>query len=348
MAIVYDGPVLPDDLTTYVRQVPVPSNFILDQVLPNVYINSNRIDIGQITRTNRTARFRAFDANLHRAQRDVAQVSSVQLPPLSDTLITGELERLRLEFARTQGTNQEVFVDAIYDDATTLTHYVQNRMELARGDLLTDGKFTMMGAANGEPGIEADFGVPGGNFFTAGTLWSTTGSADPLSDINGWVTYYIGLNGYAPGGMYITRSILNYMLANANIRVLAGTIVGSPSIVTRSTVDQALDARSLPPILGVYDAQVDVDGSSTRITPNNKVIFVPPSDQPFGRTVWGVSATALELVDSNEADLSFEEAPGIVAVVEKEGPPYRQFVFADAVGMPVLDNPRGLMVSTVF
>jgi hypothetical protein len=33
--------------------------------------------------------------------------------------------------------------------------------------------------------------------------------------------------------------------------------------------------------------------------------------------------------------------------VEKDGPPYRQYDFVDAVGMPVLDNPRGLMVATV-
>jgi hypothetical protein len=70
MAIVYDGPVLPDDLTDFVREVPVPANFILDQLLPNVYIDTNQVDVGQITRTNRTARFRAYDANLHRAQRD--------------------------------------------------------------------------------------------------------------------------------------------------------------------------------------------------------------------------------------------------------------------------------------
>jgi hypothetical protein len=54
----------------------------------------------------------------------------------------------------------------------------------------------------------------------------------------------------------------------------------------------------------------------------------------------GVTATALELVNSNESDLSFEDAPGIVGVVEKVGPPYRQFTFVDACGMPVLDSAR--------
>lgn len=346
MAIVYDGPVLPDDLTTFVRVVPQPANFILDQILPNVHVNSNRVDVGQITRTNRTARFRAYDGALHVNQRDVAQVTSVQLPPVSDVLGMGELERLKLEFARSQGTNQSAFVDAIYNDATTLTNYVQNRMELARGDLLTDGKFTML-SANGEPSLEADFGVPGGNFTTAPILWTSPTTADPLTDINNVVTAYIALNGFAPGGMYINRTILNNLLSNTNIRTATGTILGASTIVTRATIDQLWAAHGLPPILGVYDAQVDLDGVFTRILPVNKVIFVPPTGIPFGRTVWGVTATSLELVGSNLAELDFENAPGIVGVVEKDGPPYREFTFVDAVGMPVLDNPRTLWVLTV-
>jgi hypothetical protein len=346
MPIVYDGPVLPDDLTTFVRGVPQPQQYILDQVLPNRYVNDNRVDVGQITRVNRTARFRAYDAPLHRTQRDTAQVTTVQLPPLSDTLQMGELERIRLEQARTGGSNQQAFINAVYNDAEQLTRNVQNRMELARGDLLTDGKFTML-TASGEPSLEADFGVPGANFVTAGILWSTVATADPIGDINTWVTYYIGLNGYAPGGMYISRQTQNQLLTNASIRVQAGTILGSALMVTRTALDTVIDQRGLPPILGVYDALVDVDGVSTRTVAANKVVFVPPAGQPFGRTVWGVTATALELVEANLSEMSFEEAPGIVGVVEKDGPPYRQYDFVDAVGMPVLDNPRGLLVATV-
>jgi hypothetical protein len=77
------------------------------------------------------------------------------------------------------------------------------------------------------------------------------------------------------------------------------------------------------------------------------VIFLPPNVADLGYTAWGVSATALELVNSNAIDFSFEEASGIVGVVEKVGPPYREFTFVDAVGMPVLQNPRLLMVADV-
>lgn len=351
MAIVTEGPVLPDDLVTYVRVVPQPANFILDQMFPNVYILNNRVDVGQITRTNRTARFRSFDADPHVNRRDTAQVSTVQLPALSDSLSMGELERLRIEQMRFQGQNQAAFVDAVYDDATTLTHNVQNRMELARGDLATDGKFTMLNA-NGEPQLETDWGVPAGNFVTPGVLWNhlTSGQldADPLGDIFTWVNYYILLNGFAPGGMWINRTQLSWLLGNINIRTAAGTILGSSLMVTRPILDQQLEQRGLPPIVGIYDANVDVDGTTTRVIPLNKVIFVPPEGQPFGRTVWGVSVTAMELADMADVGLSFEQAAGIVGIIDKaDSVPYRQTVYVDSVGMPVLDIPRHLMVATV-
>lgn len=346
MAILYDGPVLPDDLTTFVRSVPQPYTLMLNQILPDSYTQTNRVDVGIITRTNRTARFRAYDANLHVAQRDTAQVSSIELPPLSDTLAMGELERLRLEYARTGGTNTSAFIDAIYNDAEILTRNVLNRMELARGDVLTDGKFTL--SNEGGLTIEADFGVPSGNFVTPSTLWSDTTNADPFNDLQAWVTAYININGYAPDGMWVSRQTVTQLLSNAKIRTASGTLLGAASFLSRDQLDAALASRMFPAIRGVYDTQVDVDGVATRTIPANKVIFVPPAGIPFGRTVWGVSATALEIVNSPETTLSFEDAPGIVGAVDKaDSPPFRQNAFVDSVGMPFLDNPKALMVATV-
>jgi hypothetical protein len=61
-----------------------------------------------------------------------------------------------------------------------------------------------------------------------------------------------------------------------------------------------------------------------------------------------VSATALELVNSDQSDMSFEDAAGIVGVVIKEdGVPFRQYAYVDAVAMPILANARRLLVADV-
>jgi hypothetical protein len=51
MAIVFDGPVTPDALTTFVREVPTPSDQVLNQLLPDKLFTKNSIDFAELTRT---------------------------------------------------------------------------------------------------------------------------------------------------------------------------------------------------------------------------------------------------------------------------------------------------------
>jgi hypothetical protein len=345
MAIVFDGPVTPDGLTVFTRNVPSPQEFSLSDLLPDRYFTDNTIDITEITRTNRTARFRAYDGRLHVSERDAGISKQVKLPPLSTSLSMGELERLQLEFARSGGGSPQAIVTATYNDAQNLTREIQARMEQARGDVLTDGKFTLAG--EGGLVLEADYGVPGNHIVAPGTLWTTTASATIVANESAWVDTYVATNGFAPGGQVVSRRVLNLMLQNAEMRSLAASLSGTPSLVTRPALDAALAAFGLPPIIKVYDTVVDVDGTSTRTIPDDRVLFVPPNIADLGYTAWGVSATALELVNSSQVDFSFEDAPGIVGVVEKVGPPYREFTFVDAVGMPVLNNSKLLLVADV-
>src|SRR5687768_9800887 len=121
MALVFDGPVTPDELTTYVRQVPTPADQVLNRLLPDRTFNDNTIDFSEYTRTNRTARFRAYDGRIHVSQRDTMSTKQVSLPPLSSSLNMGELERLKILFAKTGGSSNAAIIDAIYNDATNLT-----------------------------------------------------------------------------------------------------------------------------------------------------------------------------------------------------------------------------------
>lgn len=343
MAILFDGPVSPDALTTFVREVPTPAEFVLNQLLPDRYPRTNTVDLNELTRTNRTARFRAYDGRLHVSERDTSTTKQVKLPPLSTSYSMGEYERLQEEFARTQGTNQAALVNAVYDDATNGTREIQARMEQARGDVLTDGKFTLTG--EGGLFLEADFGIPAAHLVAPAIPWSTVATATVIQNLRTWVDVFIATNGFPPEGMVISNRILGLMLQNAEIRSLAASLSGTPALVTRRTVDDALNGFSLPPISFVYDTKVDVDGTTTAVIPDDRVIL---HGRDVGYTAWGISATSLELVNSNLAELAFENAPGIVGVVEKIGPPYRQFTYVDAVGMPVLENPKRLLVADVI
>lgn len=345
MAIVFDGPVTPDALTAFVREVPTPAEHLLSRILPDRVFNRNTIDLSEMTRTNRAAKFRSFDGRIHRTERDIVATRSVSLPPLSVMNGKGELERLQLEAARTNGDASLAYIDAVYDDATLLVNEMRNRMELARGDVLLDGKFTLAG----EQGLylEADYGLSTDNRVTASTDWDDYANATIVNDMRAWVATYVRLNGFRPGGFVTSERVLGALLQNAEIRSLSASLAGTPQLVTEGALSAALGAFRLPGLSFTYDTQIDVDGVTTPVLPDNVVLFLPPNASDLGFTAWGVSATALELVNSNVSELSFADAPGIVGVVEKSGPPYREETFVDAVGMPVLTNPKRLMVATV-
>ncbi|WP_405375980.1 MULTISPECIES: major capsid protein [unclassified Microbacterium] len=336
MAIFYDAPVTPDDLVAFVREVPTRKELNFLNAFPERHEDSNTVDWSEIIRTNRTARYRSFDGRIHVSQRDAGSDRRVNLLPLSTSLNMGEYERLRLEFARTGGTRADAYQRAIYNDSERLTYEVQNRLEQAWGDVLYDGVLTI-----NEEGIqgEADFGVPANHKVTASTLW-TDEDAPALSDLVSWSDTFEATTGSRPGATWLTRENLRAAQRNKEI---VGAVHGSTSGKTRVNVAELNDlfaSEGIAPVRDLRIARVDVDGTNTAVMPSDKVLLTPEDLGELGHTRFGLSATALELVNANEADLAFEEAPGIVGVVEKVGPPYRQFVFVDAVGMPILENAR--------
>lgn len=343
--IFWDAPVSPDDVTVFVREIPVPRRLSLLNLFPTVYIDDNRIDWAEVVRTNRTARYRSFDGRIHVSERDTGSNKWVNLAPLSTSLSKGEYERLQLEFSRTRGTNTALLQRSVYNDAQNLTGEVQNRLNQAWGDVLTDGKLTI-----NEEGFqgEADYGVPANHIVVAGTPWTTV-SAPAVDMIQGWSDTYETTNGAPPERARTSRRIMRLMQQNQQfIGAIAGTASGKTR-VTMTEINDYLSNEGLPTFGAPIEDRVDVDGVNTRIVPDDRVFFTPADEniRDLGYTAMGVSATALELVNSNESDFTFEQAAGIVGMVIKEGPPFREFTFVDAVGQPYLANAKLLMIADV-
>lgn len=345
--IVFDAPVSPDALTAFVRSVPAQSNLVLSQLFPTVQKLSNQVSFSDITRTNRTARYRAYDGRIHVADRDGYSDKVIKMAPFSDSLNEGEYERLQREFARVGGTRTEALEQAIYDDAEILTRYMQNRMELALGDVLADGIFSP--TLGSEFGGVLDFGVPGNHKITVGTAWATKDSADGIADLVSAADIYEATTGQRPGFVITSRAAQRALLAQtASINAAKGAQTGVTRI-SMPDLDGIFDSEGIPTSERWYtvETQLDVDGASTRVLPADLVIFGPSDPSDLLEFQLGISATSLELVDASLSEMSFEESAGIVGVVEKLGPPYRKFTFVDAIGLPVLKDANKLMVIDV-
>lgn len=343
MAIVFDAPVTPVDLTLFMRAVPVPADNVLLPAFASRNLNTNTVDFGEIVRTNRTARFRSFDGRIHVSERDSSSESRVSLLPLSDSLNKGEYERLQEEFARTSGTNRSLLADAIYNDAENLTNNVYNRLEQAWGDVLVDGVLTIN---EGDYQGEADFGVPTEHKVAAAQLWSNV-AAPALTDLIAWSDQYYNTNGIRPAAIRMTQATARLLQTNTQIiNAIAGAQTGR-NRVNLNEVNDLLNSEGLPAITIQAVKRVDIDGTVTATLPDDRVWFTPENIGDLGYTAWGVSATSLELVNASQVQFAFSSAPGIIGVVEKVGPPYRQFTFADAVAMPILSAPKLLFIAKV-
>lgn len=335
----------PATLTGFVRELPAPRNWFLNQFLPDREVRDIETAVEQLTRTNRAAKFRAFDAETPIGQRDSFKRDRIQLPPLGEKLIVSEFERLQLERVRSRGDNTEALADAVYDDAEVITGHVRARMELARGDVLTDGKFTLAGE-NGLT-LEADYGLPADHSVAPATVWSDHANATVLQDLRGWADTYTDDAGEPPGMMVTTRTIIGHMLQSAEIRDLIGAATGAPNIVTEQQLNTALNAHGLPSVTE-YNARIDQDGTSTRPIPEDHLVMLPQDPSALGSTVWGITAEALDLAAGDNPSLDFEEAPGLVGVVMREGDPFKLMTKVTGVGLPVLADPRKLLVADVL
>jgi Phage major capsid protein E len=337
MAIFFDGPITPDALTTFLRTIPIPQGNLLQELFGSTTRDDNRIDWAEMVKTNRTAAYRSFDGLIHVSSRDAGSGKFVELIPFSDSLNKGEYERIAQQIALLGGTNRAAQTRAAYNDADRLMGTMNNRIELAWGDVLTDGKLTINeGGFSGE----ADYGVPANQIASpAGATWTAANQATavPLTDLDAQQEVRIANGNARAGIMLMSRARRSILRRNKEvIDAVYGSTAGRTS-VTVAELENLLDSEDLPrPV--IYDTQLNVEGSDTRVLAADKVVLLPEDPKQAGTMVFGLTATALEIVNSGLAEMTFGNAAGIVGVVEKVGPPYREFTFVDAVGMPVLTN----------
>lgn len=345
MAIFFDAPVPPADLTTFVREVPFPSELRLLARFGRRDLRTNTIDFTEIVRTNRTARYRSYDGRIHVSERDTGSEKRVRLAPLSSSLTLGEFERLQLEFAQYGGTNMQALRDAVYNDGENLARQTQYRLEQAWGGVLTTGKLTI--AENGFGG-EADYGVPAGLFKNAGVAWTDTVNADIIADLIAWTDDYAVNstygNGVRPASMMTSLKYTRLIQRNQKIIAAIYGATQGRTYATLPEVNQLFASQGLPTLEEPYDTVVDVDGVATRVIPDNRLVFYPQNVSTLGYTAYGVSATALELQRLGQP---LTAPAGFVAVVDRSGPPYREQTLIDGTGQPILANARQLMVATV-
>jgi hypothetical protein len=340
----------PQELLGYTRAAQIEAErnrFTLSNFLPNDTTPDGDIEFRLLRgsfRDQDAALVRAWDAEATISGRQGVERIMGELLPVSRKIRLGEEERLRnrgLQRGLSPQANTAL-IDAIFSDAANMARAVAARFELFRGEVLEKATVTIN--ENGVAPATIDFGRKAGHTVTAGTLWSDLTNGDPVGDMRTWVQTYIDSNGVSPAFVLTSTAVISNLMRSAKVRAFAAGVGGTPGLLTVDTVNAIMVAFGLPSFVP-YDAVIRVAGTQTRPIAVNKVILMPPSNEPLGATLFGTTAEALELAEAQLIDQ--DQAPGMVAVPMKEMDPVATWTLATAVGFPVLANPDLTFTATV-
>lgn len=315
----------PAQLTGYVRTALSDleqNQFFFTDALPTRTVNDieARFFSGSLGLTE-AATYLTFDAESPIGSRQGVTRTKVSLPPISRKLRMGEYDTLRL-----RNVPDEVMRTEVLNDAQTLTRAIAARIELARSEVLYSGELTL--SENGV-NFTVDFDRTSSHNASASTVWSTSASAKPITDLLS-ARDLIRDAGGEPDIIVMNSSVCAEMIATDQVKNLASSNGVNPSIISDATMSAILSAYGLPPVK-VYSAKVKVSGSSTKVLADDKVVMY--DREGLGNTWSGVTAEQLEL-DSLQ---SLE--PGIVALATKDFDPVAVWTKAAAIVLPGLANP---------
>lgn len=311
------------------------NRFRLSRWLPNVAIDDIVFEFmrggGGLAEA---ASYRSWDAESKIGRREGFGKVMGELPPISEKQLMNEYDRLR----QRQLSSEEA-LPFIARDVQRIARNIAARFEVGRGAALVNASLPIP-----ELRQTIDFGRAAGHSVVAATLWSAHATATPLSDLRSWVATYEDTNGETPAVILAPQAVVtNFGMCEQVIRqVYPLAPTGVAPMLNAEQVNSVLSSMNLPRF-EVYDARVRVDGVSTRITPDDALVLLPPAGaedagqmSELGATLLGTTAESLE----PEYELAASEQPGVVAAQWKTKDPVRLWTHAAAVGIPVLREPN--------
>jgi hypothetical protein len=330
----------PAELTGYAREAlrdREENTFSLNRWLPNDTINDlvyrfSRGGGGLVE----AAVYRAFDAESDIGARSGAARVTGELPPISRKYPLGEYDQIKM---RNVDSQKAEIRDAMEADSVKGVTAIAARVEVARGDAIFNGGVTI-----NENRVSAgvDFGRKASHAVTAATLWSDE-NALILDEAQAWLDVYNDTNGELPEFTLMSRKIYRAMLRNKQLRELAyrGSL-SAPGVLRREDLNAVLADYDIPPVQ-IYDAKVSVDGVATRVTPEDKIAFLPAQGDALGKTLWGVP------VEANDPRYGLQgDAAGVAVGAYKSEDPQTVWTRATAIALPVLGNPDLTFVADVL
>ncbi|QQU97789.1 major capsid protein [Corynebacterium amycolatum] len=326
----------PADLTVYANHYLTElqqgegslASYFPDQIVNDIYFTWMTEQ-----NTNRLAEIRSADAETPIGAMGGGRKAMMQLPLVGQKVRINEIDQLR----GFNPGNSEFQEDDMLKATETVVRAVANRVEVARGDVLTTGRVRYA-----ENGAIVDAGIGRDEEFevTPKKHWDDQNSG-ALEDIIDWAMAYEDANGVKPGAILASPKVVQKLQTNGQFRDAANT-TGELARVSSGAINAVLQDQGLPAITS-YSRSVPDGVKSRRILDENALYFLPPETEfgMLGYTVWG------QTVEMNSPEYQLPGVGQIAVGAWRENDPMAYWVRANAAVQPILTNPNMAMVAHV-
>jgi hypothetical protein len=330
----------PEELLGYVRGRTVLQPPTLETVLPKRDVDDIEYELANFESPFvNIARYRAWDTAPPLGKRPGIATIRGEILPLGLSMTKNEKEVVRLTQLERAVAGQGV--QEVFDDAVNCGLACEARIEIGRGDLLTDGVVTLN---ENKVIVSADFGVPGAHLVSAAVAWTDFANAVPVDNLLAWEAIYRPANGGRnPDGWLISSAVLGNLQRNAQVKSLANEGGGVPGIVGSERIADVLRIAGVRAPLIVFDGQVpDAAGAATPTLNARHVVAVRAG---MGEVL--VGPHPLAKLTAMQGRIVPSLAPGLWTWVEEDTRPVRVITTTEAVALPVLRDPKALFRAIV-
>ena len=289
-----------------------------------------------------SAMVHALDTEAHIASRvPLERVTTEELLIKEKINVSEELRKT----LRGLTMRNDALVRYIFDDVARMAEMVVTRVERAKMDAITKGKYTI--TENGLS-LEIDYGVPEENFVSSD--W-TDANADILGDIRTWRKIAVD-NGSTPNVAITTEEVVNTIMHDPSVQK---AIFGTTGTGILPTIDQlnALMRSQFGITIETNEARYGVRAEANSVVSINAERFFPEGGfvlastdgaGAIGTGLWGVTP---EEEEQGGAFDTLRQQQFVTVVTYDTPDPVATWTKASGVFVPVMPNPYGHIIASV-
>lgn len=186
-----------------------------------------------------------------------------------------------------------------------------------------------------------DYGIASAHKPTAGTLWSTVATANPMSDLLAWKKLITQDLGEPPTDLIVSPTVMGYLIDNAKVRELMRQQYG------RQMAEEGRIVRLAGMNVVEYGNGYLVGSTFTQYVPDDHVFIIAKGDKRSPEAGGKITNLLADIQQGSPEDIEAGGKPGLFSKSWTEKDPAGMQAVVASSFLPVLKKAEGVVYATV-